>query len=270
MRFSEILLIATAVTGCIWAYDVLFSRYRRSLYVLSSKNETVKDPWWVEYSKSFFPILLIVFLLRSFLAEPFRIPSGSMRPTLLEGDFIVVNKYDYGLRFPLFGTKLLDLGTPKRGDIIVFKHIKNGESIDMIKRVIGLPHDHVLYKDKMIYINGKPVKQEFVSEKTERDERGQTYSVRELTEQLGDIKYKIYVQSDNNKMVSYRYDNVTVPADSYFVLGDNRDNSGDSRFWGFVKDVDVQGRALAIWMSWDSDKYSVRWDRFGRLYSKVD
>jgi len=125
MRFSEILLTLTVATGAIWVVDSLFFSARRAKEVLSGPTDSgVKEPWWVEYAKSFFPILLIVFILRSFLAEPFRIPSGSMRPTLLEGDLIVVNKYDYGLRWPILGNQIIKIGSPKRGDVIVFKHIQ--------------------------------------------------------------------------------------------------------------------------------------------------
>jgi signal peptidase I len=263
MRFSEILLIATAVTGGVWLLDTLFFRHKRMMNVLSpSRNGQFNEPWWLEYSKSFFPILLIVFILRSFLAEPFRIPSGSMHPTLLEGDFIVVNKYDYGLKVPLSGFRLIEIGAPKRGDVIVFKHEENGESIDMIKRVIGLPNDHIQYKDKTLYINGEVIKQDFIADKIDTNERGATSPVRELREHLDHVKHDIYVQPAMNHLGSYyQYDDVIVPQNSYFVMGDNRDNSKDSRIWGFVKDQDVQGRAFAIWMSWDPLGHKVRWDR---------
>jgi len=272
MRFSEILLIATMVTGLICLVDILFLRPRRQanwMGSLLSKNK--KESWWVEYSKGLFPILLIVFILRSFVAEPFRIPSGSMRPTLLEGDFIVVGKYNYGLRLPLFNLKLIEVGVPKRGDVIVFKHVKNGESIDMIKRVVGLPHDRIEYKNKKVYINGEPIKEEFVREKIDKTDTGVETSVREFTEELGSVKYQVYVQSSSlESPVPYLYDNVIVPEHSYFVVGDNRDNSGDSRFWGFVKDEDVEGKALAIWMSLDFEHYRIRWSRLSGLYSSKE
>lgn len=263
MRFSEILLMLITVTGVIWMIDALFFKAARLKKGLSGSAEAaIKEPWWVEYAKSFFPVLLIVFILRSFLAEPFRIPSGSMRPTLLEGDLIVVNKYDYGLRLPILGYPLIKTGAPKRGDVIVFKHTKsNGESIDMIKRVVGLPKDHIQYKDKTLYINGEPVKQAFQGEKQDVPPDSAAVTVRELEEQLGTHQYKTFTQPQGFYMPTYAYSDVTVPDDQYFVVGDNRGNSRDSRFWGFVKDADVQGRAVAIWMSWDNAKYDVPWYR---------
>lgn len=268
MRFSEILVTATVVTGVVWALDVLFWRPKRMMNVISSpRDEFGQEPWWIEYSRTFFPILLVVLILRSFLAEPFRIPSGSMRPTLLEGDFIVVNKYVYGLRLPVLGTEILPIGAPKRGDVIVFKHIKNGESIDMIKRVVGLPGDHILYKDKILYINGEPAKQEFQTEKMDSNPFGGTTPVRHLVEQLDGIQHEVYVHPNTEQVLPHHvnYD-VIVPKDSYFVLGDNRDNSEDSRVWGFVDNKDIQGRAFAIWMSWDGLKNNLRWDR---ILSKI-
>lgn len=272
MRFSEILFIVTTVTGLIWMYDLLWGRYRDRLsfsFIRYAKRRV--DPWWIEYSKAFFPVFLLVFLLRSFLLEPFRIPSGSMRPTLLEGDLIIVNKYNYGLRLPFFETKIINVGVPKRGDIIVFKHEKEGESIDMIKRVIGLPNDHIEYKGKVIYVNGEPIKQEFLREKTEFTDHGDALPVREFLETIGLERYHVYAQNDGFSFPSsYKYNDVIVPENSYFVIGDNRDNSRDSRFWGFVHDKDIQGRALAVWMSFDYKNikdFRIRWEHLGSLYS---
>lgn len=275
MRFSEILLAATAITGLIWLLDSLFFKSARLMRVLSSGplGKTAKDPWYVEYSKAFFPVLLIVLILRSFIAEPFRIPSGSMHPTLWEGDFILVNKYDYGIRLPVVGTQVFGIGKPKRGDVIVFKHDDENDSKDMIKRVIGLPGDHVQYKDKIIYINGEPVKQAFIKDTLDMTLQGNTWPVQEREEFLDSIKHNIFVQSNaliNQNMLGvpdYKFHEVVVPKDSYFVMGDNRDNSIDSRYWGFVKDDEILGRAFLIWMSWDSLENNwlkkIRWDRLG-------
>jgi signal peptidase I len=216
-------------------------------------SRPVPEPWWIDWSKAAFPVLVIVLILRSFLAEPFRIPSGSMRPTLLEGDFILVNKFTYGLKMPFVENKILSLGIPKRGDVIVFRH---SDEKDMIKRVIGLPGDYIEYRDKIVYVNGEPLKQTFTLDEV-------AFSVRRQTEVIGDVTHDIFL---NPAMVTqlFKYNHVTVPAESYFVLGDNRDNSQDSRYWGFVQDKDVMGRAMAIWMSWDSSKdgyIKVRWER---------
>lgn len=266
MRFSEGLLIATVIAGVVWAIDSLFLRPKRMMNVLPTgwRNEdSAKEPWWVEYARAFFPILLIVLILRSFVAEPFRIPSGSMRPTLLEGDFIVVNKYDYGLRVPFFGNKILNMGFPERGDVVVFKHVEDGKSIDMIKRVIGVPGDHIRYKDKTLYINGEPVKTEFLGDKMDVTDTTH-YPVREFIENLDDKAHSIFLYPSQMQFMSnFPYDDVVVPKDSYFVMGDNRDNSKDSRMWGFVKDEDIQGRAFGIWMSWWGWGWNnIRWNRF--------
>ena len=258
MRFPEILLLATLVTAFIWLLDIFWLgpnriKNRRT----GALQQPLKEPWWVEYSKAFFPILLIVFILRGFVIEPFRIPSGSMRPTLLEGDFILVNKYDYGLRFPFLNKTLLKVGTPQRGDVVIFKHDK-GEDIDMIKRVIGLPGDKIEYKEKMLYINGEPIKQDFVADKNDMI-FGTSATVREMKESLGKSEHPIYVHPGDAP--HYAYNNITVPIDSYFVMGDNRDNSKDSRMWGFVKDEEIEGRAFAVWMSWDFDQWKLRWKR---------
>jgi len=273
MRFAEYLLIGTAITGAVWVLDTVFLRPRRMMYVVQTKDQAAAEPWWVEYSKSFFPILLIVFILRSFLAEPFRIPSGSMRPTLLEGDFIVVNKYDYGLRWPIVGKRIINIGEPKRGDVIVFKgdnYNRKGESMDMIKRVVGLPNDHIQYKNKTLYINGEPVKQEFQTDKLDVNPNGAAVPVRELIEYLGDAKHEIYTQPAANHDALYQYHDVTVPPNHYFVMGDNRDFSADSRFWGFVKDEDVQGRAFLVWMSFEGTHWywpwPIRWKHLGWIH----
>lgn len=278
MRFNEILLIVTLLTGLIWLLDSLFFRPRRIMLVLPGKRGAdTQEPWWVEYSRSFFPILLIVLILRAFILEPFRIPSGSMRPTLVEGDFILVNKFDYGLRVPFVNNVLIPLGTPKRGDVVVFRHVKNGESIDMIKRVVGLPGDHIQYKDKMIYVNDKPMKQEFLGENLDKDvNQDLGWRVRYLKETLDGINHDIYVHSDSEMSRRLPFTDVIVPPNQYFMMGDNRDNSDDSRSWGFVDNKEILGKALTIWFSWDSNpkglvdcvKHCIRWGRIGNQFSE--
>lgn len=273
MRFTEILLAATIITGLIWALDYFIWRPKRMLHVFRDDRgrSEVKEPVLVEYCRAFFPILLIVLILRSFLAEPFRIPSGSMRPTLLEGDFILVNKFDYGIRLPITGTLLYEMGKPKRGDVIVFKYVRrNGESIDMIKRVVGLPGDHVQYKEKTIYINNVAQKQDFIKDTIDKDVgRSEGWPARQFQETLGSVLHDIYTHTDSND-APHRYIDVVVPNDGYYVMGDNRDNSDDSRSWGFVNSDDILGRAMGIWMSWDSApegieclQHCIRFDRIG-------
>lgn len=262
MRFSEILLSVTCITGFIWLMDVCFLKRRR---LEMAEGQSIKDPWYIEYSKSFFPVLLIVLILRSFLAEPFRIPSASMHPTLWEGDFILVNKYQYGIRLPGLGTPLFTVGKPKRGDVVVFKHDTEADSKDMIKRVVGVPGDHIEYKNKTIYINGEPIKQNFHAERMDYTLEGSSWPVREFVEQLGDKIHNIFVRTDTVGALHYRFKDVVVPEGHYFVMGDNRDNSADSRVWGFVKDEDLLGRAFSVWMSWDSLQPAwlnkIRWNR---------
>lgn len=267
MRFVEVLCAGTVVTGLVLVLDHLFLKPKRILNVLPSTTGSFHEPWWLEYSKSFFPVLLLVFLLRSFVAEPFRIPSGSMRPTLLEGDFILVNKYCYGLRIPFTGHSVFKVGLPKRGDIIVFKRDEDGKSMDVIKRTIGLPGDHIEYKNQTVFVNGEPIKQVFETEVNVWDALGMSTQLRKFTEMIDDRPHAILVENSAiSGNYSYAYQDVVVPANHYFVMGDNRNNSKDSRFWGFVQDQDVQGKAVAIWMSWDQRASSwlkyVRFERF--------
>lgn len=234
MRFEEILTAATIVTGTV------------SLIFIRSKKKNVI----IDNCKSFFPVLFVVLLLRSFLYEPFRIPSGSMKPTLLVGDFILVNKYDYGVRLPVLGTKLIEFGEPKTGDVVVFR----AEGQDMIKRVIGVPGDRIRYQDKKLYINDQEIPTQFV-----RDTYDQGVFTVEKKETLPSLQHDIYIYPEKSRPMAYT--DIKVPEGSYFVMGDNRDNSIDSRYWGFVKDKDLLGRAAATWMSWGS---GVRWSRIGK------
>lgn len=256
-NFELILFYAVIVTGMISLFDILFlapKRKRRS-------RANGKLPLIVDYSRSFFPVLLIVFLLRSFLFEPFRIPSGSLEPTLLTGDFILVNKYDYGMRLPVVHQKLFGDGVPKRGDIIVFRWPPN-PSVNFIKRVIGLPGDHISYVNKELYVNGEKQPQSFLQNTAATDENDGEWQAAEKEENLLGVKHHIYV--DPNK-VSHDYQDIVVPAGMYFVMGDNRDDSADSRYWGFVPDKNIIGKAVLVWMSWDRHQSHIRWGRMGRL-----
>lgn len=252
MNFALLLLVLTVVTGFIALLDQIF---------LASKRKKTQSPMpkWIEHSRGFFPIFLIVFLLRSFIVEPFRIPSGSLKPTLKIGDFVAVNKFAYGLRFPIGGYKLLSGNMPHTGDIIVFSWPPNTK-FDFIKRVIGVPGDVVTYKDKVLYINGKEAKQKFLRYEIDRDEQGISHTMAVFRENLMGVSHNIYVDSD----VPAHDFTVKVPQHSYLAMGDNRDFSSDSRFWGFVPEYDLKGKAFGIWMSWDSDKNSIRWSRIGQ------
>jgi len=250
-NFELILFYAALVTGIISIFDILF---------LAPKRKT-KQPAIIEYARSFFPILLIVFLLRSFLFEPFRIPTGSLEPTLLMGDFILVNKYDYGVRLPVVHQKVFGNGMPKRGDIIVFRWPPN-PSINFIKRVIGLPGDHIKYINKELYVNDAKVSQEFLKNAMAQGEGSEEWQVEEKLEDLTGIKHRIFIDP---KKLSQDFDNIVVPEGMYFVMGDNRDDSADSRYFGFVPDKNIVGKAVAIWMSFEHGKYGIRWNRIGTL-----
>lgn len=235
--FSLILVILVAVCGFVWLLDILlFAKGRKA----ANKTE---EPVVVEYAKSFFPVLFIVLLLRSFLVEPFQIPSGSMIPTLEVGDFILVNKFHYGLRLPVVGTKILENNEPQRGEVMVF--IPPHDHRYFIKRVIGLPGDRIDYDNKVLIVNGEPVTIEMISD-VEIDtavgiRRGILFN-----EQLGENRHQAQIVTDDargNARTSW-----VVPPGHYFMMGDNRDNSADSRVWGPVPEENIVGKAFAIWM----------------------
>ena len=251
MSFEAFLLLLLVVTGLVWLAEILFLR--------KGRPKEAKEPWWVEYSASFFPVILIVFLLRSFLVEPFKIPSGSMIPTLLVGDFILVNKFAYGIRLPVVDLKVIDIGSPRRGDVMVFRYPED-PSLDYIKRVVGLPGDHVEYRDKRLIVNGRLIPERRVSDYLSR-ERMQ-YS-RRYIENLDGVEHSILLDDDAPAAVpqsrafplagncNYNTSGMacTVPPGHYFVMGDNRDNSSDSRVWGFVPDRNIVGKAFFIWLN---------------------
>lgn len=253
--FSFFLSAATLITGAIWGGYLLFLKYGGQ--ELASDH---KEPILVEYAHSFFPIVLIVLILRSFLAEPFRIPSGSMMPTLLIGDFILVNKYSYGIRLPVLNTKIIELSEPERGDIVVFRYPKN-PSVDYIKRVIGLPGDRVAYYNKQVYINGKRIKHVPLGQYQGVGEGKNMTGAGLFIEELDAAEHNILIHNNAPSIESVH----VIPKDHYFVMGDNRDNSNDSRYWGTVPEENLVGKAFFIWMSWDWQHKGIGFDRIGTV-----
>lgn len=244
--FPLVLVVATFVTGLVALADkVYFSKKRFALAQQVEQqgggSEQVdlaqKEPWLIENSKGFFPVLALVLVLRSFLVEPFQIPSGSMEPTLIKGDFILVNKFSYGFRLPVIGTKVIEMDDPQRGDVMVF--IPPHDPRYFIKRVIGLPGDHIRYVNKKLYINGEPAPRELVSAFPHNAPRITTYQENDYPIQ----QYEGIPSRGDGEWL--------VPEGHYFMMGDNRDNSGDSRFWGFVPDENIVGKAFAVWMHWE-------------------
>lgn len=265
MNFALILFLLLVATGAIWALDRWWLAKRRP--------PGRAEPWWVEYPKSFFPVILVVFLLRSFLVEPFKIPSGSMLPTLLVGDFILVNKFTYGIRLPIVNIKVLDVNQPKRGEIMVFRYPEN-PGLDYIKRVIGLPGDRITYRDKRLWINGEEVRVRPNGEYNYLEGGLNFVTAQMLIEELDGRPHAILIQPEvpsvhlsGVRLFPFR-DNCaynesgfscTVPPGHYFLMGDNRDSSSDSRYWGFVPEANIVGKAFMIWWNFDE------WKRIGRL-----
>lgn len=271
--FEQILLWATVIAGIIALADILFFARRRKHKAAEASTAAMraietKPSLIIEYARSFFPILIIVFLLRSFLFEPFRIPSSSLEPTLLIGDFILANKYTYGLKLPIFRNTILKIGTPQRGDIIVFRWPPN-KHYYFIKRIVGVPGDHIDYIDKTLIINGQQAIQMtepvIPAIRTVLRENGGLMRVVEKQEDLLGVRHNIY--QEPNK-AGYNFQNINVPEGMYLVMGDNRDNSADSRYWGFVPVENIVGKATWVWMSWDSlASYGIRkirWHRIGK------
>ena len=235
MMFVKLLMAATVITGLIYFLDILILKRIRP--------KKQKPSLIVEYGKSFFPILLAVFIIRSFIIEPFKIPSGSMMPTLISGDFIAVNKFCYGIRLPVWNKTLVALGKPNRGDVFVFHYPKN-PSIDYIKRVIGLPGDEIRYENKQLFINGKLINRIIHQKYSYAFNENDMIDAKEFIETLGDSEHSMLIHD----IPSEDY-NFNVPEGHYFAMGDNRDNSSDSRVWGFVPDELLVGKAFFIWLN---------------------
>jgi signal peptidase I len=269
LDFPALLVAATIFTGLAWLLDamLLAPKRRRAADALVQRgaardsdqvHKTLKESTLVEYCKSFFPVILAVLLLRSFLVEPFRIPSNSMMPTLLTGDFILVNKYAYGIRLPVLNNKVVEMGEPERGDVVVFRYPKD-PSVDYIKRVVGLPGDRVGYYNKIIYINSEPVGQVPAGVYIGVGSGISMSGASERQEQLGEVLHDILVMPRTPGLEG----EYVVGEDEYFVMGDNRDNSNDSRYWGPVPESNLVGKAFRVWMNWDGANGGVDWDRIG-------
>jgi signal peptidase I len=286
-NFALILFVLMVITGVIWCLDVFYlAKQRRAaadraLAEYDARNAKatadgikldnqgkraemeagiLRQPTWIEYSGSFFPVIALVFCLRSFLYEPFKIPSSSMVPTLLVGDLILVNKFTYGIRLPVLNKKIIQINDPQRGDVMVFKYPMD-MSQDYIKRVIGVPGDKITYENKRLTVNGVEVKYTALDDYLEDEKL--VYN-KQFEENLSGVSHRILNNAaaptynrDNvlpfphNDACTYRYEGFTctVPAGNYFMMGDNRDNSADSRYWGFVPDKNIVGKAFFVWMN---------------------
>ncbi len=268
--FSALLVFLTFASGIIWAADAwYFAARRKSIDDTESSqkaddSKVAPEPLMVDYARSFFPVFFIVLVLRSFIVEPFRIPSASMMPTLLIGDFILVNKYEYGIRLPVLNKKIIANNAPQRGDIIVFRYPEDPR-IPFIKRVVAVAGDKIAYFNKTLYINGIADTQKYRGLYQDhgpgRDMNG--WQLYDTT--TGTIDHQILI---NPQRPSQTVEKI-VPEGHYFVLGDNRDNSKDSRYWGFVPDENLMGRAFYIWMNWSNSRWwyipswDVEWHRIG-------
>ena len=293
-NFSLLLFVLTLVTFAYWLAERFYFAPRRRAAVVNfeaqdaarraelsrqgiakvddssadTRQALLMQPWWLDWTAGLFPVILVVFLLRSFLFEPFKIPSGSMMPTLLVGDLILVNKFHYGIRLPVINKKIVAIDNPARGDVMVFRFPKD-PSTDYIKRVIGLPGDEIAFHDQQLFVNGQPAKLDPLPPPGFYDEEARRYAP-EFTEHLGDVEHRILINPQSTPFFGnpdsnafpfrencrYSAGGVTckVPAGNYFMMGDNRDNSLDSRYWGFVPDENIVGKAFWVWMNFSDLK----------------
>ena len=245
MIFALILMISTLITGLIYLFD--------SFFKLSNQPNNKTFMKIIKVAKEFFPILLLVFVIRTFIVEPFKIPSGSMMPTLIAGDFIAVNKFSYGLRLPVFNKLIFETGSPQRGDVFVF-HYPKDPSIDYIKRVIGLPGDNIKYENKKLFVNDVAVSQTYTSTYKYSLKQDLEVTANEFVEDHGDYSHSILIHDIPSESVEF-----VVPDGHYFAMGDNRDNSSDSRVWGFVPDKLLVGKAFVIWLNFSEPSRIGNW-----------
>ena len=259
MDFAFALFGGLVITGGVVLWDRLQRRKESGANGEEAIGAESKSTGIViEYARAFFPVILIVFVLRSFIVEPFRIPSGSMLPSLYIGDFILVSKFSYGIRLPLINQKVLSIGAPKRGEVLVFRY-PHDEKTNFIKRVVGLPGDIVDYKNKRLRINGNVIELREADRKDSDKQATSNNQVSKFIERLGESSHGILLDASLGTRDMTR---IVVPPDHYFVMGDNRDHSNDSRFWGFVPETHIVGRAFFVWFSWDSKKNINIWNDY--------
>lgn len=246
-----ILVLLTALSFVVWMIDKLYFEKARLAV-------QAKEPLVVDYAHSLFPVFLIVLLIRAFIGQPFHVPTGSLEPTIMPGDLLIVTQYSYGLRLPVLNTKILDLGEPKAGDIVVFRSPAEA-GMDLIKRTIGVPGDHVVYKNRVLTINGKVMTQTFVADGVDEEpiDQGGNIPSKIMLENLQGVKHQILLHNQGGELTNFDF---TVPKGYYFMMGDNRDNSGDSRVWGFMPEENIIGKARFIFLSWN---HGIRWSRIG-------
>tara|TARA_R110000868_G_scaffold69261_1_gene204170 strand:- start:46497 stop:47285 length:789 start_codon:yes stop_codon:yes gene_type:complete len=259
VNFIFILTALTFISGIIYLVDVLVWKKQRAA------NE--KQPKLIEYARSFFPVFIIVLVIRSFVGQIFHVPTGSLEPTIAAGDFIIVTQYNYGLHFPVFNKVVIPTGKPKRGDIVVF-HWPVNPKVDYIKRLIGLPGDHISYINRTLYINGKKMTQTFEHYASNTDgANSPSWPMKVMQENLNGVKHGIYICADENNcpVKAKNFYNMVVPKGEYFFMGDNRDNSEDGRSWGFVTPDEFVGKGQIVLFSWNAITGSPRWNRIGTL-----
>jgi signal peptidase I len=247
MIFASILMASTFIFGLILLVDIFFK-----ISQSSSQSWLLRV---IKIAREFFPILLLVFVIRTFLIEPFKIPSGSMMPTLIAGDFIAVNKFAYGLRLPVFNKLIYKIGSPQRGDVFVF-HYPKDPSIDYIKRVIGVPGDTIRYESKKLFINNQELSQSYLGEYQYQLNADLSLKAKEFLETNNNLSHSILIHDIPSETIEF-----TVPEGHYFAMGDNRDNSSDSRVWGFVPDHLLVGKAFVIWLNFNDFNRIGSWIR---------
>ncbi len=265
MSFALILVLLSALTGIIWLIDALFFARRRKR-VAEAAGKEPEPPTAVDYARSFFPVILAVLIFRSFIAEPFRIPSGSMMPTLDVGDFILVNKFAYGLRWPVLNTKFLEIGEPERGDVVVFRY-PGDPTQNWIKRIIGMPGDVISMHDHVLTVNGERVPKYdtvvYRDDGSKSSDNMVRMGARMSTEDLMGVEHAVltFPGMERSPEGTWR-----VPQGAYFVMGDNRDDSMDSRYWGFMPEENLVGKAFLIWLSWRGfDDGFIEFSRIGTV-----